>query len=91
MSSFEGENMQTQYNVSGHMIYLHFHNYKLAIKIDENGHSDRNIDCEIEIQKAIEQQLSYNLLVLILTNKTLIFLELSMKYLKTSNNGLKKL
>ena len=40
-SSFEGENIQS---VSSYRIDLYFHDYKLAIEIDENGHSDRNID-----------------------------------------------
>ena len=43
MSSFEGENMLTQCNVLSYRIHLYFHGYKLAIEIDENGHSDRNI------------------------------------------------
>ena len=57
MSSFEGENMQTQYNVLSYIIDLFFHDYKLANEIDENGRSDRNIDYEIKRQKAIEQKL----------------------------------
>ena len=44
ISSFERENMQTQYKVLGYRIDLYFHEYKLAIEIDENEHSDRNID-----------------------------------------------
>ena len=44
MGSFEGENMETQYNVLSYRIDLYFHNYKLAIETDENRHSDRNID-----------------------------------------------
>ena len=48
MSSIEGENMQIQYNVFGYRIDLYFHDYKLAIKIDENGHSNRNTDYEIK-------------------------------------------
>ena len=44
ISPFEGENMQTRYNVLGYRIELFFHDCKLAIEIDENGHSDRNID-----------------------------------------------
>ena len=40
-SSFEGENIQS---VLSYRIDLYFHDYKLAIEIDENGHSDRNID-----------------------------------------------
>ena len=46
VSSFEGKNMQTQFNVLGYRIDLYFHDYKLAIEIDEDGHSDRNIDYE---------------------------------------------
>ena len=48
MRSFEGESIQTQYNVLGYRIELYFHDYKLAIEIDENGQSDRSIDCEIK-------------------------------------------
>ena len=57
MSSSERENMQTQYNVLGYRTDLCFHGYKLAIEIDENGHSDRNLEYEIKRQKAIEQEL----------------------------------
>ena len=37
ISSFKGENLQTQYNVLRYRIYLYFHDYKLAIEIDKNG------------------------------------------------------
>ena len=47
MDAFEGENMQTQYSVLGYRIDLYFHDYKLAIKVGEKGHEDRNIDYEI--------------------------------------------
>ena len=57
MSSFKGENMQTQYNFSGYSIGVHFHDYKLPKEIDENGHSNRNIDYEIKRQKAIKREL----------------------------------
>ena len=43
VSSFEGENMQKKCNVLSYKINLYFHGYKLAIEIDLNGHSDRNI------------------------------------------------
>ena len=39
MTSFEGKKMQTQYNGLGYRIDLYFHNCKLAIEIDENGHN----------------------------------------------------
>ena len=34
---------------------MYFHDYKLAIDTNENGHSDRSMVWEIERQKAIEQ------------------------------------
>ena len=48
MSSFKGENVQTQYNVLSYRIDLYFHDYELAIGIDEEGNSDRSIDFEIK-------------------------------------------
>ena len=51
--------MQTQYKVLSCKIDLYFDDNKLAIEIDNNGHSDRNIDYEIERQKAIEQELGW--------------------------------
>ena len=48
--------MQTQYVLS-YRNDLHFHDYKLTIEIDEKGHSDRNIDYEIQRQKVTEQEL----------------------------------
>ena len=47
---------QTQRNVLGYRIYLHFHDYKTAIEVDD-GHSGRNIDYEIKRQIEIEQKL----------------------------------
>ena len=48
--TFEGEDMQTQYTVIGYRIDLYFHEYKLAIEVDELRHADRNINNEIERQ-----------------------------------------
>ena len=42
--AFEGENMQTQYTDLNYRIDLYFHEYKLAIEIDELEHNDRNND-----------------------------------------------
>ena len=53
--TFEGENIQNQYSVSGYRIDLYFHKYKLAIKVNELGHNDRNIDYEIQRQQALER------------------------------------
>ena len=51
MDAFEGENMQTQYSVLGCTIHLYFHDYKIAIEVDEKGHKDRNIDHEKKDKK----------------------------------------
>ena len=53
MSSFERENMQTQCKVLSYRIDLYFHDYKLTIEIDENRHSDINIDKKIKRKKVI--------------------------------------
>ena len=87
--SFEGENMQTQYNLLGYRNDLYFHDYKRAIEIDEYGWNDRSIFYEIERQKQQNKNLILSLLELILTKKNLILLELSVKYLNTLNNQLK--
>ena len=55
--AFQGENMETQYSVLGYKIDLYFYEYKLAIEVDELGHSDRNINDEIERQRALEREL----------------------------------
>ena len=55
---FEGENKQTQYSVLGYRFDLYFHEYKLAIEVDELGHTNRNINNEIERQKALEKELN---------------------------------
>ena len=57
-NAFEGEDMQTQYTVIGYRIDLYFHKYKLAIEVDELGHTNRNINNEIERQKALEKELN---------------------------------
>ena len=63
--TFKGEDIRIQYTVLGYRIDLYFYEYKLAIEIDELGHNDRNIDYEIQRQRAIEKELGC---VLIRTN-----------------------
>ena len=46
--AFDGKNIQTQYTVLGYRIDFYFHEYKLAIEVDELGHNDRSADYEIE-------------------------------------------
>ena len=55
MRSFEGKNMQTQYNVLSYRIDLYFHAYKFAIEINEHGQTDQ----EIKRQKTVEQELGF--------------------------------
>ena len=38
-------------NVVGYRIDLYFHELKLAIEIDENGHSDRSLDYEMKSKR----------------------------------------
>ena len=60
MSSFEANNIQTQYNVLINRIYLYFYGDKFAIEIDKNEHSNKNINYEIKRQKEIEKELDCN-------------------------------
>ena len=55
--AFEGEDMQTKCTAIGYRVDLYFHKYKLAIEVDELGDSDRNIDYEIQRQRALETEL----------------------------------
>ena len=48
-----------RHSVSCYRIDLYFLDYKLAIKIYENGHSDRNFQYKIKSQRAIEQELGF--------------------------------
>ena len=57
-AAFEGEDMQTQYSVLSYRIDLYFHKYKLAVEGDELGHVDRNVNDEIERQRALERELN---------------------------------
>ena len=69
------------------MLYndLYFNDYSLAI---ETGEIDTIT--EIKRQKAINTNMVVNSLELTLTKKTMKFLGLSIKYLDTSNNEIKK-
>ena len=56
--TLKGENIQAQYSVLGYRIDFYFHKYKLAIEVDELGHTIRNINYEIERQTALEKELN---------------------------------
>ena len=57
MEHYEGEDMETQYQVLNYRIDLYFHEYKLAIEIYEKGHKDRNQDYEVQRGKLIKKEL----------------------------------
>ena len=56
---FAVEEIILQQNVLGYRIYAYFFKYKLAIEVDEQGHNERDIDYEIERQKATENDLGW--------------------------------
>ena len=56
-NAFEEENIQTQYTVLNYRIDFYFHEYKLAIEVDELGDNDRNINDEVQRQRALEREL----------------------------------
>ena len=57
LTLFAAEKIILQQNVLGYRIDAYFPKYKLAIEVDEQGHNSRDIDYEIEKQKAIENKL----------------------------------
>ena len=71
---FAAEEIILQHNVLICRIDAYFFKYKLAIEVEEQVHNDRDIDYEIERQKAIENKLVVNLLRLIQLKKISIFL-----------------
>ena len=48
---------KTHYRVLGYRVDLYFHEYKLAIEVDELGNADRSADNEIQSQRALEKEL----------------------------------
>ena len=84
--AFEGEDMQTQYTVIGYRIDLYFHKYKLAIEVDELGHADRNIDNEIDRQRALEREISCVFIRINPDEKDFNFFKENTKYMDTLIN-----
>ena len=84
--AFEGEDMQTQYSVLGYRIDLYFHKYKLAIEVDELGHADRNIDNEIDRQRALEREISCVFIRINPDEKDFNFFKENTKYMDTLIN-----
>ena len=51
------ETIVFQHNVLGYRIDAYFLKDKLTIEVDEQGHQDRNVECETKRQKTIEEKL----------------------------------
>ena len=56
--SFSTEEIIFQHCVLGYKIDAYFLKHKLAIKVDEKRHQDRDSECEIERQKALKKELN---------------------------------
>ena len=56
--------MKTHYKVLGYEIDLYFHDYKLAVEIDEKDNQDRDICRETERQKALEKELGCKFIII---------------------------
>ena len=56
--AFDGENMITQYQVSGFRIDLYFTKYKIAVECDEHNHSDRDPEYEVNRENTLKSELN---------------------------------
>ena len=57
-SIFPNEKIIFQHCVLGYEIDAYFSKQKIAIEIDELGHQNRDFECEIERQNALEKELN---------------------------------
>ena len=74
MAVLAAEEIILQRNVLSFPVDAYFYRYKVCIERDGQGHNDRNLNYEIEREKAIENSLVLNLLGLIQLGKNSIFL-----------------
>ena len=72
MKLFSNVKILLQHSVLSKKIDLYFLEHKLAIEVDEKGHTDRDVHKEIERQKATEKNLVVNLLESIPTEKIMM-------------------
>ena len=56
MNTFEEENVEALYSVLTYKIDLYFHEYRLAVEVDEKGHKDRNSDHETKRKEEIKNE-----------------------------------
>ena len=55
--AYSTEEIRFQHFVLGYRIDAYFLKDKFAVEVDERGHSDRDLKCEIERQKALKREL----------------------------------
>ena len=70
---FSNEKILLQHSVLNYQIDLYFSEHKLAIEVDEKGHTDRD-EKNMKEKKKYKKNLDVNLLELILMQKIMIFL-----------------
>ena len=88
-NAFEGENIQTHYRVLGYEIDIYFHDYKLAVEIDEYNHEDRDIGSEVERQQALEKELGCKFIRINLDKDNFNDFKAINNFLGTSKNQIK--
>ena len=88
-NAFEGENIQTHYRVLGYEIDIYFHDYKLAVEIDEYNHEDRDISSEVERQQALEKELGCKFIRINLDKDNFNDFKAINNFLGTSKNQIK--
>ena len=86
---FAAEEITLKHKLLGYRTDAYFPKYKLAIEVDQQGHNDRDIDYEIERQKAREKGLGCKFIRINQAKKVLIFLLELAKYKITLLNQLK--
>ena len=70
---------------------MYFPELKVAIEVDEKGHTDRDEEKENEREEKIKKNLDVNLLELVFMQKIMIFLLRLVKKRVTLLNQIKKL
>ena len=87
IKAFSNEKILLQHPVLNYQIDLNFPEHKLAIEIDEKGHTDRDEKKKkMKEKKKEKNNLHVNLLELILMQKIMIFVLRLVKYMLTLLN-----
>ena len=55
--AFEGEGFKSQRSGPGNRIDLYFQKFKIAVEVDENGHSDRDNNYQTQREEIVKKKL----------------------------------